>query len=163
MYFFNFSGGEIKNSIMHAVRLAASDEKNIKQDTVKQTDDTTTEIKPILKIQKPKPKKVIRKPIIREGDIIASTQLDKPIKVLKQVPPSLTYAETKLGSVRLVMQVLVNTKGRAEKFRILRIIPQIAGLDARMRKVIKDWRFSIPTKKGIKVKTWKTIPMLIKK
>jgi serine/threonine protein kinase/DNA-binding response OmpR family regulator len=140
-----------------------ADEKNIKQDTVKQTDDTTTEIKPILKIQKPKPKKVIRKPIIREGDIIASTQLDKPIKVLKQVPPSLTYAETKLGSVRLVMQVLVNTKGKAEKFKILRIIPQIAGLDARMRKVIKYWKFSIPRKKGVKVKSWRIVSLLIKK
>jgi hypothetical protein len=126
---------------------------------IKVQENKPQEIKPIVKEKKPE----VKKPIIREGDIVPITELDKPLKILKNPSPRLTYAETKLGSVRLVMQVLVNTKGRAEKFRILRIIPQIAGLDARMRKVIKDWRFSIPTKKGIKVKTWKTIPMLIKK
>ncbi len=108
-----------------------------------------------------KPK--IQEPIVREGDIVPINELDKPLKVLKKVSPTLTYSEAKLGSVRVIMQVLVNTDGKVEKFRIIKVIPQIAGLDARMRKVIFKWRFSIPTKKGIKVKTWKTIPMLIRK
>ncbi len=113
---------------------------------------------------KPKPKKIIQKqPIIKEGDVVAYPQLDSPIKVLKQVSPSLTYGETRLGAIRVIMQVLVNTNGKAETFRIIRIIPKIAGLDSKMKKVIKDWRFSIPKKNGIKVKSWKTVSLLIKK
>ncbi len=125
---------------------------------IKSEENKIKEVEPVKK-ETPKPKK----PIVREGDIVPITELDKPLQILKNPVPRLTYTETKLGAVRLIMQVLVNTKGRAEKFRILRIIPKIAGLDARMKKVIKDWKFSIPTKNGIKVKTWRTISMLIKK
>ena len=126
---------------------------------IKVQENKPQEIKPIVKEKKPE----VKKPIIREGDIVPITELDKPLKILKNPSPRLTYAETKLGSVRLVMQVLVNTKGKAEKFKILRIIPQIAGLDARMRKVIKYWKFSIPRKKGVKVKSWRMVSLLIKK
>jgi serine/threonine protein kinase/DNA-binding response OmpR family regulator len=153
-----------QNKTNNQGQISQNQTDNNKQETVKPpVIQNTTNNKPHVKKTSPKPRKIIQEPIIREGDLVAYPQLDNPVKVLKQVSPSLTYGETKLGAVRVIMQVLVNTRGKAEKFKILRIIPQIAGLDARMRKVIKYWKFSIPRKKGVKVKSWRIVSLLIKK
>ncbi len=128
-----------------------------------QTQTNQPASKPKVKPQVKKPKPIVKKQITREGDLVAYPQLDKPVKILKQVSPSLNYSEAKLGAVRIIMQVLVNTNGRADTFRIIRVIPNIAGFDVRVKRVIGKWRFSIPMKNGVKVKSWKTVSLLIKK
>jgi len=111
----------------------------------------------------PLSKPEVQKPAFKEGEVVPLNTLDKPLKILKRGIPSLTYEEARLGNVRLFIQMLVGPDGKVEKFRVIRSIPPVAGMEQKMAKVIDQWRFTKPRRNGIKVRTWKMVSLLIKK
>ncbi len=135
---------------------------NSEQTPQKQTSETKTQNLNTPENQSPKPQPQ-NVPAFREGDVVPISTLDSPIKILKKAIPTLTYEEARLGNVRVIINMLVGVDGSVEKFRVIRTIPPIPGMDKKISDVIKGWKFSIPKREGKKVRVWKIVSLLIKK
>ncbi len=136
-------------------------ENNLSPQTTNNQEATT-----VKKVEEKKQAPVQQKPVqtFKEGDIVPISTLDKSIKILKRVSPSLSYSDVRIGTtVRVIMQVLINENGSVEKFRIIRVFPNIPNMESKIKDVIYKWKFSNPTREGKKVKVWKTISLAIKK
>jgi len=103
----------------------------------------------------------VKAPEIKEGSVVPIVSLDKELKIKKQVVPSFRYERVRRESIRIMVQVLVNTEGLVEDLRVINVIPKVPGAESKIKSDISKWKFSIPTKNGVKVKTWKMINMKI--
>ncbi len=137
-------------------------ENNLSPQTTNNQEATT-----VKKVEEKKQAPVQQKPVqtFKEGDIVPISTLDKSIKVIKQVNPLLSSDEwiTTRKTVEVIMQVLINENGSVEKFRIIRVFPNVPNMKSRIKNVIYKWKFTKPTREGKKVKVWKTLYLAIKK
>ena len=91
---------------------------------------------------------------VKEGDVIAVTELDqipRPVRVVQpQYPP---LARSARLAATIILSAFINENGQVTDVRILRGEPRFGMSDVAAR-AIKATRFSSPMKDGKKVKTW---------
>jgi len=108
--------------------------------------------------------KVKTEPQIKEGQIVPQNTLDNKVEKLKIVGPTLTSSDMRgKNSIRLILQVLIDTRGKVETLRVISAKPKVPGIKTKLNRVINEWEFTVPLKNKIKVKTWKTLSLVFKK
>lgn len=110
--------------------------------------------------------------IPKEGDLIEfdDPYLQAPVLLESYTPQEAPRKAVRAGLVKkggnlnFYMRVLINTKGEVDDVELFR--SPLAdnnndyGMIERASKVVKDLRFSVPRKHGVKVKTWWFIPVI---
>ncbi len=91
----------------------------------------------------------------KDGDFVDAELIDTPPVVLKQVAPQATRIAIQ-GHVSgtVLLRVLVDANGAAEKVDILRDTAPKVGLGDASKAALEQWRWRPATKDGHKVKTW---------
>ncbi len=101
-------------------------------------------------------------PRVREGDLVAAgTEGLVPGRVLRRgtVPyPAVARAQHIEGTV--ILNVLVSETGQVLEVRVLRGRP--AGLNEAAEQIVRRSTFSPPSKDGVRVKAWTTVPVEFK-
>lgn len=102
-------------------------------------------------------------PSVREGDLVAISDLDRAPELTAPVRP--TYPPIALrmraeGSV--IVSVLINESGRVEDVRVLRGDTSRMGFEDAAIRAVRQATFSPPMKDGKRVKTWKPVPVVFK-
>ncbi len=132
--------------------------KKIQEETGKTIENKTESTKKI------KNEEVKKEPEVKKGGVYPIVELDKPIKLKSRlkginVPPSI---RSKVSKLRVIATVLVNEDGKPEKINIISIIPNYPGIKKKIEALLKKAEFTKPTKKGVPVKTWKSLNFVIK-
>ncbi|HSP15696.1 MAG TPA: TonB family protein [Thermoanaerobaculia bacterium] len=98
-------------------------------------------------------------PRVREGDLVAAgTEGLVPARVLRRgsVPyPAIARAQRIEGTV--ILSVLVSEAGQVLDLKVVRGRP--AGLNEAAEQIIRRSTFAPPTKDGVRVKAWTTVPV----
>jgi TonB family protein len=114
---------------------------------------TATQAPPAVETAAPAP------PRVREGDLVASgTEGLVPAKLLRQavVPyPPMARAQRIQGTV--LMNVLVSETGQVLDVKVIR--GRGAGLNEAAEQIVRHSSFAPPTKDGVRVKAWTTVPV----
>ena len=93
-------------------------------------------------------------PAVREGDVIAASDLDqvpRPLRVVQPVYPPM--ARTQRASAVVVVSAFIDENGVVKDVRVLRGEARF-GINESAVRAMKAMRFSSPMKDGKKVKTW---------
>ena len=102
-------------------------------------------------------------PKTKEGDLVDVSQVDAPPvakKVVKPEPTSLSLQRHVSGTV--MMRVLVDENGHAEKIEVLRDTSPRVGLADACKSALGRWEWSPAMKDGKRVKTWIAVPIPFK-
>ncbi|MEO6324355.1 MAG: energy transducer TonB [Thermoanaerobaculia bacterium] len=102
-------------------------------------------------------------PKTKEGDLVDVSQVDTPPaakKVVKPEPTSLALQKHISGTV--MMRVLVDENGHAEKIETLRDTSPRVGLGDACRSALSKWEWAPAVKDGKRVKTWIAVPIPFK-
>jgi TonB family protein len=102
-------------------------------------------------------------PKTKEGDLVDVSQVDTPPsakKVVKPEPTALSLQRHISGTV--MMRVLVDENGRAEKIETLRDTSPRVGLAEACKSALSRWEWSPAVKDGKRVKTWIVVPIPFK-
>jgi TonB family protein len=101
---------------------------------------------------------------VREGDLVpAGTSGLQPARMVRRgsVPyPPMAKMNRVEGVV--VLSVLVNETGKVLEVKVLRPIARQVGLNEAAEEIVRRSTFSAPTKDGVKVKSWTTVPVEFK-
>ena len=99
--------------------------------------------------------------VYREGDLVpAGTEGLTPARMVRRgsVPyPPLAKMNRVEGTV--LLSVLVGETGKVLEIRVIRGINRPVGLNEAAEEMIRRSTFSAPTKDGVKVKSWTTVPV----
>jgi len=98
---------------------------------------------------------------VKEGDLIALTEVDSKPKKLKGVDPSLSkFQRNKYKGSKMTLRamLLIDENGKVSGVKLLGNTPD--DLKSTFEKTLKRWEFKPATKKGTKVKVW--FPVAIK-
>lgn len=94
-------------------------------------------------------------PKVKEGDVVDADTLDTPPTMLRTVKPEPTQlALRRRINGTVLLRVLVNETGHAEKVDLLRDTPEKVGLGDACVRALKQWVWTPPVKDKKKVKTW---------
>jgi TonB family protein len=97
----------------------------------------------------------------REGDLVAAgTEGLTPAKMLRRgsVPyPPMAKLQHVEGTI--ILSALVGENGRVLDVKVLRGSPRGVGLNEAAEDIVRRSTFSPPTKDGVKVKSWTTVPV----
>jgi periplasmic protein TonB len=120
-----------------------------------------TATQPVTQTQAPPPASEPVAAAVREGDLVpAGTTGLVPARVLHRglVPyPPMAKAQHVEGTV--ILSVLVSETGQVLEIRILRGISRGVGLNEAAEEIMRRSTFSPPTKDGVRVKAWTTVPV----
>jgi TonB family protein len=98
---------------------------------------------------------------VREGDLIAAgTEGLTPSRMTRRasVPyPPMARAQRVEGTV--IVNVLVSETGQVLDVRVLRGVAKSVGLNEAAEQIVRRSSFSAPTKDGVRVKAWTTVPI----
>jgi protein TonB len=99
-------------------------------------------------------------PAVKRGDLVASTELDRPPEIASVVKPEYPPVARRMNvSGTVVLSVLVDETGRVEDVRTVREAGGNMGLTQAAQKAVRLWTFRPAVKNGVQVKTWMTIPI----
>lgn len=102
-------------------------------------------------------------PKTHDGDLVDVSQVDSPPsarKVVKPLPSRMALQNHVSGTV--MMRVLVDENGRAEKIETLRDTAPRVGLAEACRTALEKWEWTPAMKDGKRVKTWIAVPIPFK-
>ncbi|MBK5258125.1 MAG: TonB family protein [Thermoanaerobaculia bacterium] len=98
---------------------------------------------------------------VREGDLVpVGTEGLVPAKVLRRATvayPPMARAQKVQGTV--ICSVLVSETGEVLDVRVLRGVARSAGLNEAAQTMMRRSTFTPPTKDGVRVKAWTTVPV----
>ena len=98
-------------------------------------------------------------PKVNEGDLVEVGQVSRPPQATKVVKPEATsLARQRKVSGTVLIRVLVNQNGKAEKAEIYRDTNPVVGLGESSVTAVKKWEWTPALKDGVKVKTWIIVP-----
>lgn len=100
---------------------------------------------------------------VREGDLVAVSELDRspePTAPIRPSYPPIALRRRTEGSV--ILSVLINESGRVQDVRVLRGDPSELGFDDAAIRAVRQATFTPPMKDGVRVKTWKPMPVVFK-
>jgi TonB family protein len=117
-----------------------------------------------LDLKKAEELKELERKRVKEGDVIPLGEADKePLAVSKPEPTIPSNMRASMTSSQTVLfNILVNQNGDVEVARLMQKTNN-SQLNAILVSTIKSWKFSPAVKDGVRVKVWKTIPLIIKK
>ncbi|MGH9441833.1 MAG: TonB family protein [Thermoanaerobaculia bacterium] len=99
-------------------------------------------------------------PATRRGDLVPSTELDRPPQIASVVKPEYPSIARRMNvSGTVVLSVLVTETGRVEDVRIVRDPGRSVGLPQAAEKAVRQWTFVPAQKDGVAVKTWYMVPI----
>jgi serine/threonine protein kinase/DNA-binding response OmpR family regulator len=154
-------------------RLKKEDEDRIKQEELdrlqkeearKKQEETDRLAKEAQDLKRAEELKEIERKRVREGDIIPLSDVDKqPVVVAKPDPiiPSALRTSMAIGQT-VLFNILINQNGDVEVGRLLQKTNN-SQLNAILTATIKTWKYTPAIKNGVRVKVWKTVPLIIKK
>ena len=97
----------------------------------------------------------------REGDLIPTGTdglvLAKMLRRANVPYPPLAKMQRVEGTV--LVGVLVDESGKVLETRIIRAVPRPVGLNEAAEQIVRKSVFSPPTKDGVRVKAWTTVPV----
>ncbi len=102
-------------------------------------------------------------PKTKDGDLLELSLVDQqplPMKMVRPEPPPPAKRNHTLGTV--ILRVLVNENGRADKVEVMRDTNPRVGLGPVSADAVKGWEWKPATKDGKRVKTWITVPIPFK-
>jgi TonB family protein len=102
-------------------------------------------------------------PEIREGDLVASGELDQIPRIVRQVPPQyppLAVRQRIEGTV--LLSALINENGSVADVKVLRGDARKIGFDEAAIQAVRSFSFTPPMKNGKRVKTWFPVPFRFK-
>ncbi|MDY6903548.1 MAG: energy transducer TonB [Thermodesulfobacteriota bacterium] len=95
-------------------------------------------------------------------DIFSETDLDAPLTVLVQAPPSYPLRARRLGiEGRVTVSFIVNESGHVENIQILSADPENV-FENSVRQCVSQWRFKPATVDGTPVKVRRVMPIKFK-
>lgn len=102
------------------------------------------------------PPQEVKKPSVKEGDLVPMDQVDiAPVPVEQVQPETPPLAKIKKASAKVTLRVLVNHKGEVETVEVLSVNPPSnIGFDKASIDAVKKWKFQPAIKEGVKVKCW---------
>jgi TonB family protein len=133
---------------------AAEDQGEKPLETPPQETPKTVEEKPAVQ---PKPPAEIK-----EGQILAAAELDgKPVPVSTPAPRITRKIRRSLkSSQNLLVNILIDHNGNVEKVKLLKRSSSME-INTLVISTLAKWTYKPGTKNGIRVKTWKSIPITI--
>jgi serine/threonine protein kinase/DNA-binding response OmpR family regulator len=135
-----------------------------KEEAQKKQEEADRLAKEAQDLKKAEELKEIERKRVKEGDIIPLSDVDKePAVVSKPEPIIPSSMRTSMTSSQTVMfNILINQNGDVEVARLLQKTNN-SQLNTILIATIKTWKYTAATKNGVRVKVWKTIPLIIKK
>lgn len=127
-----------------------------KEEPVPQKEDKPQEqLKPEQK-ETPQQIEEIKKPSVKEGDLVPMDQVDiAPVPIEQPQPETPPLAKIKKEKAKVTLKVLVNHKGEVENVEVLSVNPPSnIGFDKASIDAVKKWKFQPALKEGVKVKCW---------
>ncbi len=117
-----------------------------------------------LELKKAEELKEIERKRVKEGDIVPLSAVDREPQVISMTDPIIpAYIRNSLASDQSVLfNILINHNGDVEVARLLQKTTN-SQLNTILMTTIKTWKYSPASKDGVRVKVWKTIPLIIKK
>jgi serine/threonine protein kinase/DNA-binding response OmpR family regulator len=108
--------------------------------------------------------KEIERARVKEGDIVPLGAVDKqPLVVSRPDPIIPTGMRSSLAATQTVLfNILINHNGDVEIARMMQKTNN-GQLNDILLESIKTWKYSPASKNGVRVKVWKTVPLIIKK
>jgi TonB family protein len=108
--------------------------------------------------------KEIERTRVKEGDIIPLNDVDKaPVVVSKPAPIISSSMRTNMAANQTVLfSILINQNGDVETARLLQKSNN-AQLNMALIAAIKTWKYTPAIKNGVRVKVWKTVPLIIER
>jgi TonB family protein len=99
-------------------------------------------------------------PKVKEGDLVDVGQLTRPPAATKVIKPEVTsLARSRKISGTVLVRVLVDENGRAERTEVYRDTTPKVGLGEASVAAVKQWQWTPATKDGVRVKTWIIVPL----
>ena len=99
-------------------------------------------------------------PATRRGDLVASSELDRPPQIASVVKPEYPSIARRMNiSGTVVLSVLVTETGRVEDVKVVRDPGRNVGLPQAAEKAVRQWTFVPAQKDGVAVKTWYMVPI----
>jgi serine/threonine protein kinase/DNA-binding response OmpR family regulator len=135
-----------------------------KAETQRKQDETDRLAKEAQELKKAEALKEIERLRVKEGDVIPLSDVDKaPMSVSAPAPiiPS-NMLSSMAASQTVLFNVLINQNGDVEVARMMQKTNN-SQLDAILLATIKTWKYTPAVKNGVRVKVWKTVPLIIKK
>jgi TonB family protein len=120
--------------------------------------------KEALDLKKAEDLKEIERKRVKEGDIIPLNDVDKaPVAVSTPAPIISSNMRTNMAdSQTMLFNILINQNGDVESARLLQKSNN-SQLNTALIATIKTWKYTPAIKNGVRVKVWKTVPLVIKK
>ncbi|MEI6614493.1 MAG: TonB family protein, partial [Chrysiogenales bacterium] len=120
--------------------------------------------KEALDLKKAEEVKEIERKRVKEGDIIPFNDVDKaPVAVSTPSPIISSNIRTNMtDSQTMLFNILINQNGDVESARLLQKSNNNQ-LNTALIATIKTWKYTPAIKNGVRVKVWKTVPLIIKK
>jgi TonB family protein len=99
-------------------------------------------------------------PQVKEGDLVDVGQVTRPPAATKVIKPEVTsLARSRKVSGTVLVRVLVDENGRAERTEVYRDTTPKVGLGESSVAAVKQWQWTPATKDGVRVKTWIIVPL----
>ena len=135
-----------------------------KEEARKKQDELDRLAKEAQELKKAEDLKEIERTRVKEGDIIPLNDVDKaPVVVSKPAPIISSSMRTNIAANQTVLfSILINQNGDVETARLLQKSNN-AQLNMALIAAIKTWKYTPATKNGVRVKVWKTVPLIIER
>ena len=111
----------------------------------------------------PAPQPAAEAPRVREGDLVTDTDGLVPARMVRRatIPyPPMAKLQRVEGTV--LVSALVSETGQVIEVRVIKPINRPVGLNEAAEQVVRRSTFSPPTKDGVRVKAWTTVPIEFK-
>ncbi|MBN2399541.1 MAG: protein kinase [Candidatus Aminicenantes bacterium] len=120
--------------------------------------------KEALELKKAEELKELERKRVKEGDIIPLSDVDREPQVVSKPDPLIAASmRSSLSATQSVLfNILVNQNGDVEIARMLQKTNN-SQLNNILMATIKTWKYTPALKNGVRVKVWKTVPLIIKK
>ena len=135
-----------------------------KEEARKKQDELDRLAKEAQELKKAEDLKEIERKLVKEGDIIPLKDVDKaPVVVSKPAPRIYPNMRTNMAANQTVLfSILINQNGDVETAFLLKKSNN-AQLNMVLIATIKTWKYTPAIKNGVRVKVWKTVPLIIEK
>ncbi|MCX6554561.1 MAG: energy transducer TonB [Candidatus Aminicenantes bacterium] len=101
---------------------------------------------------------------VKEGDVVPITDVDRepqPISKPDPIIPSAIMASI-MANQSILFNILINQNGDVEVARLMKKTSN-SQLNSLLLATIETWKYTPAMKNGVRVKVWKSVPLIIKK
>jgi serine/threonine protein kinase/DNA-binding response OmpR family regulator len=135
-----------------------------KEEARKKQEETDRLAKEAQELKKAEDLKEVERTRVREGDIVPFSDVDQEALVVSKPDPIIpsNMRSSMTASQTVLFNILINQNGDVEVARLLQKTIN-SQLNTILIATIKSWKYTPAIKNGVRVKVWKTVPLIIKK